>query len=157
MWPSWQPRLGLHTHVTPNLELPSHDQRPRDLPTHGWLSSSAPSPNQNQYKAELPNFRFNDLPVATAGDAGGEKIRRVAPALAWPGQLSPCQHHLISGQKMHENTLVVCGIRHEKTFPRFQRQTLKSKYPPDSVFTSINTNRPSLTSCDFSKGDSKIF
>ena len=77
MWPSWQPGPGLHTHVTPNLELPSHDQRPGDGCQH-----PAPAQIKTNTKLSCQNFRFNDLPVATAGDAGGEKLGRVPSAMA---------------------------------------------------------------------------
>ena len=120
MWPSWQPRLGLYTHVTPNLELPSHDQRPRDLPTHG--SVEAPSPNQNQYKAQLPTFQVQ---WSAGGHCRG--CRR------WETQesctITSCLrvwvwcHLIISGQKMHHQlTNMVCGIRYRITFVK-KRQT----------------------------------
>ena len=120
MWPSWQPRLGLHTHVTPNLELPSHDQR-REICQH--TAQRLPAQIKTNTKLSCQHFRFNDLPVATAGDAGGEKLGRAAPSLAsclrGLGLVSPHLPHLWPEDASQTSPRVACGIRHGKTFLSF--------------------------------------
>ena len=60
MWPSWQPQPSLT--LTPNLELPSHEQR-REICQHEPHRACSAHIKTNT-KLSCQNFRFNDLPVA---------------------------------------------------------------------------------------------
>ena len=136
MWPSWQPRLGLHTHVTPNLELPSTRSE-----TERSANTRLPAQIKTNTKLSCQNFRFNDLPVATAGDAGGEKLWRAAPSLAsWVRGLGLVSPPSSLARRCITN-FTACGMGKLSSVSFEKRQTKSQKHqtqteirPCDSAF-----------------------
>ena len=95
-------------HVAHVAQLAAAAGSPHSRHTQPWTSftrsetersanTRLPAQIKTNTKLSCQNFRFNDLPVATAGDAGGEKLGRAAPGQPWPAVSGVwCQqtHHL---------------------------------------------------------------
>ena len=124
MWPSWQPgRVStLTSHPTLNF---LHTIRDREICQH--TAQRLPAQIKTNTKLSCQHFRFNDLPVATAGDAGGEKLGRAAPSLSsclrGLGLVSPPS----SLARRCIPNFTACGVWHQawENFPQFPLKNVK--------------------------------
>ena len=138
MWPSWQPgRVStLTSHPTLNF---LHTIRDREICQH--TAQRLPAQIKTNTKLSCQHFRFNDLPLATAGDAGGEKLAGAAPSLAsWVRGLGLVSPPSSLARRCITN-FTACGMGKLSSVSFEKRQTKSQKHqtqteirPCDSAF-----------------------